>query len=177
MGRPTKLTPGVQERFLAAIRTGAYRSLAARYAGIGVGTFGRWMSDPRPEYRAFRAAVEDTEALVELEAVALLRRAMLTDWRAARWWLERRSPDWRIPRPSVVVTPVAAVAERPPSETTIFTLEDLQGMGWALERGSIVRGTPHLIPAASTSTALTGPTDPSVSLAGDVDGSRATPSE
>ena len=42
-GRPSKLTPEVQEKIVTAIRAGNYAQVAAVYAGIGERTFYRWM--------------------------------------------------------------------------------------------------------------------------------------
>ena len=44
-------------------------------------------------YREFREAVEQAEAEAEVHAVAILRRAMAEDWRAALAYLERRHPE------------------------------------------------------------------------------------
>ena len=69
-------------------------------AGISSSTYYRWMSrgaqEPGSEYAAFRDAVLRAEAEAEVHAVAILRRAMGEDWRAAIAYLERRHPHrWR----------------------------------------------------------------------------------
>jgi uncharacterized Fe-S cluster-containing radical SAM superfamily protein len=43
MGRPSKLTPEVQEKICNAIRAGNYYEAACAYAGIDYSTFRRWM--------------------------------------------------------------------------------------------------------------------------------------
>jgi transposase len=100
MARPTKLTPEVEERIVAAIRAGNYAEPAARSAGISPATYYRWLKRgeeaSRGIYRAFHDAVRRAEAEAEVHAVAVIRRAMGDDWRAAAHYLERRYPDrWR----------------------------------------------------------------------------------
>ena len=73
---------------------------AARSAGVSESTFHRWMSRGEQEqsgpFRAFREAVVLAESEAEVYAVAILRRAMPEDWRAALAYLERRHPSrWR----------------------------------------------------------------------------------
>lgn len=97
MSRPTKLDVRRREAILESLRTGSPRGVAARTAGIAEATFFRWMVDGRPLYREFREAVERAEAEAEHSAVQAVRGAMTRHWRAAAWWLERRSDLWRAP--------------------------------------------------------------------------------
>lgn len=100
MARPTKLTPELQERILKAVRAGNYAEAAARASGIAPSTYYRWLQRGSLEesgaYRDFTEAVRQAEAEAEVHAVAILRRAMGEDWRAALAYLERRYPGrWR----------------------------------------------------------------------------------
>ena len=100
MGRPTKLTKEVTDKIVQAIRTGNYAEAASRLAGIGPSTYFRWMERGSQEdagiYREFYEAVRRAEAEAEVHAVAIVRRAMSDDWRAALAYLERRHPvRWR----------------------------------------------------------------------------------
>jgi hypothetical protein len=100
MGRPLKLTPDLTDRVVKAIRAGNYAEAACQAAGIGTSTFYRWMArggeQPASEFGAFRAEVLRAEAEAEVHAVAIIRRAMADDWRAALAYLERRHPArWR----------------------------------------------------------------------------------
>jgi transposase len=99
MARPTKLGPAVEERIVAAVGAGNYLEAAARSAGISASTLYRWLErgerEPGP-YREFREAVRRAEAESEVHAVAVIRRAMSDDWRAALALIERRHPErWR----------------------------------------------------------------------------------
>ena len=99
-GRPSRLNPETVGRFLQAIRVGNYREVAADWAGISHASLYRWLSDPRPQFVAFRRAVVMAEAQVEVEVVANLIRRSATDVRAAEFWLSSRYPGrWAVARP------------------------------------------------------------------------------
>jgi hypothetical protein len=68
-GRPTKLDPEIADRFIRAIRKGAFRSVAAVWAGIGVRTFREWMvrGKEEPEFADFRRMVMEAERAAEIE--------------------------------------------------------------------------------------------------------------
>ena len=99
MGRPTKRTAERQERLLQALRAGNYREASARAAGISPATLYNWLRRGAAEssgvYREFLEAVERAEAEAEVYAVAVIRKAMPDDWRAAATFLERRYLRWR----------------------------------------------------------------------------------
>ena len=86
----TSWTPARQERIVAAILQGAYIEVAARAAGLSYETFRRWMVLGRDRteldeatgeqfvvafaaepFRGFRVAVEEAEAVLEVEAGAI----------------------------------------------------------------------------------------------------------
>jgi Transposase len=100
VARPTKFSPEVAERIITAIRAGNYAERAARSAGISPATYYRWMKAGERARggakRDFYEAVRSAEAEAEVYAVAIIRRAMPEDWRAAAHYLERRYPQrWR----------------------------------------------------------------------------------
>jgi hypothetical protein len=100
MGRPTKLTPELCERVGKALRAGNYAEAAARACDISPASYYRWIQRGESEqsgiYHEFAAEVRKAEAEAEVHAVAILRRAMPEDWRAALAYLERRHPGrWR----------------------------------------------------------------------------------
>lgn len=103
MGRPTKLTPEVQQRVLQAIAGGNTRKDAAAYAGISITTLEDWIGRGRGRghrpahavYVAFVDAIEKAEAQAVVRNVAIIQKAAADTWQAAAWWLERRRPqDW-----------------------------------------------------------------------------------
>jgi len=79
MGRPTKLTPKVQERIVQGIRLGMPYEHAARYGGIDKTTFYRWLekgeAQGRGAYRDFRNAVKDAEGQAEASWLATVEQA------------------------------------------------------------------------------------------------------
>jgi transposase len=100
MARPTKLSQEVTERVVQAVRAGNYAEAACQAAGISTSTYYRWMlrgaHEPASEFGGFREAVLRAEAEAEVHAVAIIRRAMSDDWRAALAYLERRHASrWR----------------------------------------------------------------------------------
>ena len=102
-GRPTRLTPEVQQKLIQAIATGNTRRTAAAYAGVSITTLEEWLARgkgtaPRAQtkiYADFADAVEKAEADAVATSVALIRQASQRNWTAAAWWLERRYPqEW-----------------------------------------------------------------------------------
>ncbi len=110
-GRPSKLTPEIQEKILSAIRVGNYAHVAAAYAGLSERTFYRWIQRGQRArtgpYRQFCDAIEVAEREAEVRAVAILQKHMEESWQAASTFLSRRYPErWsRRARLSVDVSP------------------------------------------------------------------------
>lgn len=92
-GRPSKLTPEVQQRVLQAIAGGNTKKDAAAYAGVGYRTLEAWLADQRPAFQQFQQAVAQKEAEAVVRNVTLIQKAAADTWQAAAWWLERRRPD------------------------------------------------------------------------------------
>jgi len=97
MGRPSKLSPEIQERICSALRGGNYESAAAAAGGVGSSTFHRWMERGRTagsgQYRDFWVAVTRAREDAELRLVELWQEAMPNDWRAIAEFLARRYPE------------------------------------------------------------------------------------
>jgi hypothetical protein len=95
-GRPSNLTPEVQEKIVTAIRAGNYAQVAAVYAGITERTYYRWMELGEQarggRYLQFFQAVKAAEGEAEVRAVAIIQKKMPDDWRAAMAYLERKHP-------------------------------------------------------------------------------------
>jgi transposase len=100
VGRPTKLTPEVQEKIVSLVRAGNYPEVAAQAAGISGKTYYEWMKRGESEagiYREFRKAVKEAQAAAESHAVTVIRKAAIDGtWQAAAWFLERSKAErWR----------------------------------------------------------------------------------
>lgn len=99
-GRPTKLTPEVQETICRLTREGKFVSAAAVKAGVHRNTVYGWLelgeADPpaegHEEFVAFARAFRDAEADMEIWAIEQIA-AKTKGWQAIAWLLERRWPD------------------------------------------------------------------------------------
>jgi hypothetical protein len=78
MGRPSKLTPEVQDKIVQAIRHGNFMSVAAAFAGIDDSTAYRWLAEGREAesgpLREFYDAVTRARAVVEVQLVGHVLR-------------------------------------------------------------------------------------------------------
>lgn len=96
-GRPTKLTPELQNEICRVIRAGNYIETASAYAGISKDTLYRWLKQgkraKRGKYRDFSDAVEKALAESEIRDVTIIAKAAEDNWQAAAWRLERKFPD------------------------------------------------------------------------------------
>ncbi len=142
MARPTKLSPAVQERIVALLKSGNRRGVAARAAGVAEPTFFRWMSDTRPQFREFRESVERAEAEAEVAVVATLVSAMPRSTAAAIFWLRARSPEWRGDRDAARAVPVEAPAVLEPANLIVVPEQYLRDLGPQQVRAA--RGDPEL---------------------------------
>jgi hypothetical protein len=96
VGRPTKLTPDVEQKILLAVRGGNYRYVAARWAGTTERALQRWMLEgkkhPKSKYGKFRKALIEAEQTAEIHAIKIVLDAAKKDAKHAQWWLERKQP-------------------------------------------------------------------------------------
>lgn len=107
-GRPTKLTPAVQEALVDLLKKGVTRQAAAAAVGIGYATLTEWVArgerrDPDrrtgEDFAEFAAVLRGAEAEFEALTIARLQEYAAAganpDWRAQAWLLERRfSEQW-----------------------------------------------------------------------------------
>lgn len=98
MARPTKLTPEVVEKIVAAIRAGSYVETAASYAGVSKSSLYEWLKKGATEkdgpFREFSIAVEQAMAHADVRDISVIAAAAQKGvWQAAAWRLERKHPD------------------------------------------------------------------------------------
>lgn len=98
MGRPTKLTPKVQERIGKAIEDGLPYETAARLAGVSYDSFNRWLHDGEAgiePYCKFYKHIKECEAKGEEELLNRIKETGASGkaWQANAWILERRYPE------------------------------------------------------------------------------------
>ena len=95
MGRPERLTPERQERFLKAIRAGAFPEVAAAYAGFSAASFYRYMHGAGPQHSTFRREVVRAQSELELELVGRITLEAASNPHWAWALLQRRfSKRW-----------------------------------------------------------------------------------
>lgn len=97
-GRPTSLTPELQERFFAAISDGASYKQACDLVGITYATlknWRHWAQEGKEPWCAFFADLKKHEAEGDLFHLRRIRRGE-QNWQSSAWWLERRRPRWRM---------------------------------------------------------------------------------
>ena len=108
-GRPTKLTPELQEKICALIEAGNYAEVACKCVGISTSTFYAWRQrgemEDSGEYADFAAAVDAAEAQAERKAVVMVQMGMREDPRLCMTFLERRFPARWQRRPNPDTTP------------------------------------------------------------------------
>ena len=94
-GRPTKLTPLIQEEVCKALKAGMYMETAAAYAGIDKDTLYEWLKKGArgdgEDFIKFSDSVKRAVAEAELTDLLLIKKAASDGtWQAAAWRLERR---------------------------------------------------------------------------------------
>lgn len=105
MGRPSKLTPEIQEKICQLLKAGNTFRTACEVAGVGWSTGREWRTrgedrhsarEGDEDYAAFAAAVQKAEEEAAARNVALIQKAAANGtWQAAAWWLERKFPgEW-----------------------------------------------------------------------------------
>lgn len=96
-GRPSKLTPEVQERLVSAIRQGLKYDTACALAGISYYTMRNWVIAGEGAadgiYFNFLTALKKAEAEAEQDLVKSIKDAGKREWQANAWILERRHPE------------------------------------------------------------------------------------
>lgn len=101
-GRPTKLTPHLQEEICKFIAAGNYISTACQAVGINPETLRRWSVWALQEqengggmYYDFYVAIKKAEAEAEAALASMIKETALDkkEWLPAMTFLERRHPD------------------------------------------------------------------------------------
>lgn len=94
-GRPTKLTPELQAKLVAFIRSGSYIRPACKSVGITYDAYDDWMKGSKPHHIAFQKAVEEAEGACETEAVTRIYICGQTDPDVMlRFLAKRHSARW-----------------------------------------------------------------------------------
>jgi hypothetical protein len=100
-GRPTKLTPEVEDDLVLLLGAGVPIPIAARAVNVSERSVERWMQgELRQRVAEARARGQaQTDAASEARLVVLISLAARDNWRAAAWLLSRRWPQrWSVER-------------------------------------------------------------------------------
>lgn len=102
----TKFTPELGDKVCDAVRAGNYMETAAAFAGVHKDTFYEWQKVGRAaqaktgrltaleqQLADWVAQLEQALAQAEVRDLAIIGKAAETQWQAAAWRLERKSPD------------------------------------------------------------------------------------
>lgn len=151
-GRPTKLDEAVAEKIIQALRQGAFRKVAAVWAGISPRTFRDWMTAglarPDSPHGRFRRQVLQTEAAAEIAVGAMVYRAALTDpnlglrylavrWRK-RWGTNRFEITGKGGRP--------LIPQKDEDDALLAKLEKMAAATRGEEQGQVGAGREHPSP-------------------------------
>ena len=93
MSRPSKLTSEATDRFVKAIRAGAFPEAAARYAGFSPASLYRYLRGSRPEHAAFRDAALQAQVELEILLSGIIVNKAMGQPRLALILLEKRFPE------------------------------------------------------------------------------------
>ena len=122
-GRPTKLTPAVQERIIAAIKAGHHRESAARLGGISPSMLYRWLSADTEPFLTFQAAVEMAEAELEDEVLGVVTERIPEDPRLALAYLAKRFPGRWGSDARARSTPAEPVTPAQPQQVNVLVVD------------------------------------------------------
>lgn len=97
-GRPSKLTPELQDEICGYIANGLTARDACLIVGIGETTFYRWKAEGEEQeegkYRDFREACARADAEFKKARIRSIKSAGDEgDWKASAWLMERRFPS------------------------------------------------------------------------------------
>jgi hypothetical protein len=99
-GRPSALTPEVEEIFKKGIELGLSYKDCCEKAGISFTTFLKW----RKEKTRFDNLVRTANITMKENCLKSIQVGMIKDWKSAAWKLERRFPDEYKERKEVEIT-------------------------------------------------------------------------
>lgn len=139
MGRPSKLTEETQARICEGIRLGMTYARAAASVRIDYTTLRKWMikgeASVSGQYREFFDAVKEAEADCTKACLAVIRRAALGDpahavvpqWTAAAWLLERRYPQ-EYGKVARILEPASDQKDQPEPGELINRVREIYGL-------------------------------------------------
>ena len=156
IGRPTLLTPALQQTIIKHIRNGNYISIAAQACGVCKDTLFHWMqwgedaiasgNGEEDVYAVFFRAAKKAEAEAEAEDLAYIRSSKY-GWQARAWIRERKDPErWaQKVRPS---------AESEALAQGLAFLAKLMQIGPSASSSEVIEGRVKVLPSSVSSPSL-----------------------
>ncbi|MFM6206407.1 MAG: hypothetical protein ACKPEN_16585 [Planktothrix sp.] len=121
-GRPSKLTPEIENKLIKFITLGVPLESASNAIGLDYTTVREWLQrgegrhptrGKTAQFEAFADRYQQAVGQCEARLVAKIQSAADKDWKAAAWLLARRHPDrWRSePKPTSLEDLIVAMAQ------------------------------------------------------------------
>lgn len=120
-GRPTKLTPEIENKLIKFIALGVPLESASNAIGLDYTTVREWLQrgegrhptrGKTAQFEAFADRYQQAVGQCENRLVAKIQSAADSDWKAAAWLLARRHPDrWSEPKPTSLEDLIVAMAQ------------------------------------------------------------------
>ncbi|HEX5031954.1 MAG TPA: hypothetical protein VFX78_10925 [Candidatus Eisenbacteria bacterium] len=147
-GRPTRLTPAVEERILHAIKLGSSRADAAQFARVGERTLREWLrlgaEEVEGPHATLRARVLEAEANVRVALTGSIVKAGVRDWRAALAFLQCRHPSEYAEKSILfLVKHALQEMEKAAEANGVAIPPDTWSRAWANAARQIARGIPE----------------------------------
>jgi len=116
MGRPTKLTPELQEKLCMLLSVGNTIETSCTLAGISVETYYAWFNQGEANksgrHFEFSEAIKRAKTSAEAHHIRRIYQGE-KNWQSSAWWLERTNPKYRLPR------------EVPPERPEVIPLDEI----------------------------------------------------
>ncbi len=132
-GRPTKLTPEIENKLIKFITLGVPLESASNAIGLDYTTVREWLQrgegrhptrGKTAQFEAFADRYQQAVGQCEARLVAKIQSAADKDWKAAAWLLSRRHPQrWSEPKPCSLEDLIVAMAQ-----SGLLTAEQLDAL-------------------------------------------------
>lgn len=152
-GRPTLLTPVIEDRFLGALQAGNTYTDAARACGLNPITVEKWLKRgrghdphrvPTHEYVRFARMAEEAKATAKVMVVGNVVARSRVDVEAAKVWLAHEDPTWRpaalrgdVDEPPALPSPIAPADAKNVTPINVEHQENTQTNVIVIEGGQV----------------------------------------
>ncbi|MFM6402014.1 MAG: hypothetical protein ACKPFF_35490, partial [Planktothrix sp.] len=120
-GRPTKLTPEIENKLIKFVALGVPLESASKACGLDYTTVREWLARGKnehpsrsktPQFAVFADRYDVAVGECEARLVGKIQSAADSDWKAAAWLLSRRHPQrWAEPKPTSLEDVIVSMAQ------------------------------------------------------------------